>query len=121
MVLYVLLCWFLLWTPVYVLQTSHPSVNLLMLGGVVITVLKIISFAHTMRNIKSIINVIKKLDGKKVPISDFFNETDISGKVEFLLMHRILRLYKRTLKNLTNWLISNILSTLCWSQLTAFS
>ena len=54
-----------------------------MLGGVVITLLKIISYAHTMRNIKSVSKMVKKLDGKKVPVSDFFNDTEISEKVEY--------------------------------------
>jgi hypothetical protein len=58
--------------------------NLLVLGVVVVSLLKIVSYVHTMRNIRFIVKRISEVDGKKVPITEFFKDTEISERVFYI-------------------------------------
>jgi hypothetical protein len=75
--------------PVFLIQTSHPTLNLILLGLILITLLKLVSYAHTMRNIRFYIERVRQVDGKKVPLSEFFKESEITEKVRTLYTLRI--------------------------------
>jgi hypothetical protein len=69
--------------PVYLLQTSHPTINVFLLGIDMILLLKLISYAHTLRNIKYVVERIREVGGKKIPVTEFFKENEITQRVHF--------------------------------------
>lgn len=74
-------CTILVALPVYLIQTSHPAINLIVLGVDTVVLLKLVSYAHTLRNIRYVVERIQEVGGKKLPLSDFFKDSEITARV----------------------------------------
>ncbi|CAK77558.1 unnamed protein product (macronuclear) [Paramecium tetraurelia] len=66
--------------PCYLIQGSHPGLNLILLGVQFIAFMKLISYAHFMRNTYFYIQRIKQVKNKKVPLDNFFAEYEVNAE-----------------------------------------
>jgi diacylglycerol O-acyltransferase-1 len=66
--------------------------------------LKLISYAHVMRTIRYAVERIKSLEGKKVPLNDFFKESEVSTEVFFYPIYNVknLEIIKKQIKKPVN-------------------
>lgn len=47
--------------------------------------MKLVSYSHTMRSIRHVIERIREVDGKKIPLSEFFKESEITPIVPTII------------------------------------
>lgn len=68
----------LLGIPVYLVKQCHPAANLVFITYDLMLLMKLVSYAHTMRTTKDLIDQVKEVNGKSTPLKEFFKDSEIT-------------------------------------------